>query len=63
MANRISSYFTDVRREFAQVTWPTRQMAVRLAMFVIVLSLVLAAFLGGLDILFTYLLKKLVLPF
>lgn len=63
MANKVTQYFIEARREFAQVTWPTREMAIRLSIVVIILSLVLAAFLGGLDIFFTYLLKKLVLPF
>jgi len=63
MANRVTQYFIEARREFAQVTWPTREMAIRLALVVIILSLILAAFLGGLDLLFTYLLKAFVLPF
>ncbi len=62
MANRLSTYITESRKEFAQVTWPTRDAAIRLAIFVVILSLVLAAFLGALDLGFTTALKRLVLP-
>jgi len=62
MANRLTNYFSESRKEFAQVTWPTRDAALRLSAFVIVLSLILAAFLGALDLAFTTALKKLVLP-
>ena len=62
MAISLSEYLKDSRREFAQVTWPSREMALRLSLFVIILTLVISAFLGALDYLFTYILKTAVIP-
>ena len=46
--------------EIKKVNWPTRQETVRYTLIVIVVSFVVAVFLGGLDLLFTMILDKLV---
>lgn len=53
-------FIKEVRTELKRVTWPTRQQTIKYTLIVIGLSLGVAAFLGGLDFLFTYLLDKFV---
>lgn len=57
---KIKIYFQEVRSEFKKVNWPTKKEIIRHTMFVIGISLAVALFLGGLDYLFTFLLKKFV---
>jgi len=54
-------FLKEVRVELKRVTWPTRQQTIKYTLIVIGLSLGVAAFLGGLDFLFTYLLDKFVI--
>ncbi len=56
MASRLISYIQESRLEFKRVNWPTRQETIRLTGMVIALSLLFAAFLGLLDMLFNYIL-------
>ncbi len=61
MLQKFKKFLDETRQEFRHVNWPTRQEAVRLTAFVIVLSIALAAFLGAFDYLFSYLLRVFVL--
>ena len=61
MLNRITTFIQESRREFKRVNWPTKQETIRFTIFVIGLSLAVAAFLGSLDFIFVRLLKGLVL--
>lgn len=61
MFAKLRNFFVESRQELKQVHWPTRQEAVYLTLVVIVSSAVIAAFLGGLDFLFTDLLKIFIL--
>jgi len=45
----IITFFREARGELAKVAWPTRQDIIRNTIIVIVVSLVVALFLGGLD--------------
>lgn len=47
--NGAINYLTAVRGEFKNVTWPTRQEAVRLTLFVVGGSLLVGLFVGGTD--------------
>ena len=47
--------------EIKKVNWPTRQQTVRYTVIVLMVSLVVAVFLGGLDLLFALLLDKFIL--
>lgn len=47
-----TKFFSEVVSELGKVTWPTRQEATRLTLAVIVISLAVGLFIGGLDILF-----------
>jgi preprotein translocase subunit SecE len=59
--NKIIQFLKEVRIELTKVTWPTRKQLIKYTLIVIALSLVLAAFLGALDSLFSYLLNIFVL--
>ncbi len=47
-----TTFFREVVSELNKVTWPTRKEAIRLTSAVIVISLGVGLFIGGLDILF-----------
>jgi preprotein translocase subunit SecE len=46
---RIQKFFQETVGELRKVSWPTRQEAIRLTEVVIVVILIMAALLGGLD--------------
>lgn len=50
-------FLKEVRAEMAKVSWPSRQEAIRLTLIVIGLSLIVAAYIGGLDFVFTKLVE------
>ncbi|OGF82237.1 preprotein translocase subunit SecE [Candidatus Giovannonibacteria bacterium RIFCSPLOWO2_01_FULL_46_13] len=58
---KFTNYLKDTRQEMRHVNWPTRQNTVRFTLLVIGASIILAAFLGLLDIVFQYLLNNFVL--
>ncbi len=47
--NTLQKYFSDALRELHQVTWPTRQQAVRITVIVFIFMAVTAVVLGALD--------------
>lgn len=47
-----TKFFSEVSTELRKVTWPTRQETIRLTAAVIIISLAVGLFVGGLDILF-----------
>ncbi|OGD09417.1 preprotein translocase subunit SecE [Candidatus Amesbacteria bacterium RIFOXYB1_FULL_44_23] len=51
------SYFKDTVSELKLVTWPTRQQTINLTIIVLGISLFVGAYVGGLDFVFTNLLK------
>ena len=53
-------YFAASRAELAKVTWPTRRQTTRLTMQVILFSLIMAAILGALDLVFTTIVQKII---
>jgi preprotein translocase subunit SecE len=61
MLSKVKNFFIESRHELKQVQWPTRREAVYLTIVVIAISLALAAFLGGLDYAFSYILRVFVL--
>ena len=54
-------FLKEVRVELKRVTWLTRKDTIKYTVFVIGLSLAVAAFLGGLDFLFSWLLNTFVI--
>lgn len=53
-------FLNEVRTELSKVTWPTRAETIRLTIIVVIISIVVGIYLGGLDLLFTEMLKFLV---
>ena len=54
MIQKISLYIQEARREFKRVNWPTPKQTLRLTLVVVVMSLLVAAFLGVFDLIFLY---------
>lgn len=57
---RILAYLKGTRQELRHVNWPSRRQTLRFTLIVIGVSVVVAVFLGLLDILFQYLLDRFV---
>jgi preprotein translocase subunit SecE len=53
---KISEYIKETRSEMSHVTWPTRSQAINYALLVVAISIVVAAFLGLCDYVFSHLL-------
>ena len=58
MMTRIKEFVQDVLVEFRKVTWPSRQELINSTTVVIVFTVVLAFFLGGVDIGLTKLVER-----
>ncbi len=58
---KIITFLKDVRLELKKVTWPTKQEATKHTITVIAVSIIAAAFLGGIDFLFNYLIDKFII--
>lgn len=56
--NRLISFFTEARAEFAKINWPTAQETVRMTAVVVVLSIGIATFLGAVDYALLYALNN-----
>lgn len=59
MAVNLPKYLSDTWTELKQVAWPSRQVTIKLTAVVIAISLIVAAYVGGLDYTLTSVLKKL----
>lgn len=46
-------YFSEVGQELQKVSWPTRAQTIEKTMLVIVVSVIVGAYIGALDYLFT----------
>ncbi len=61
MFAKMRNFFIESRDELRKVQWPSRREATYLSIVVVVVSLVLAAFLGGLDYAFAEALKAMLI--
>ena len=52
------TFLKEAKIELYKVKWPTRQDTINYTLIVVGLSLIIAIFLGGLDVLFANLLSK-----
>ena len=55
---KIVEYFRELKQEMGHVNWPKRKTAITFTIVVVVLSFIIAYFLGFFDFLFTLGLKK-----
>ncbi len=58
---RIVTFLKEVKMEIKKINWPTRQQTIKYTLIVIGVSFAVALFLGGLDYIFSTLLKIFVL--
>ena len=58
---RLVAFLRDVKIELARVNWPTRKQTIQYTLAVIVMSLVVAAFLGIWDAIFGFILNRVLL--
>jgi preprotein translocase subunit SecE len=52
-------YLQEVKTELKKVIWPSKQHLIKATVLVLIVSVAVGALLGGLDLLFTSLLSKL----
>ena len=57
--NKIFTFLKEAKLELKKVNWPTRQETLRYTLIVVGISVAVAIFLGGLDVIFSRLLEKL----
>jgi preprotein translocase subunit SecE len=58
---KIIQFFLGAKAELAKVSWPSRKELIRYTILVVVISLLVALFLGLLDMLFSYLVENFIL--
>jgi len=60
MFARFKLFVGELRQEFKRINWPGRKETMKMSVIVIVISLLVAAFLGALDFLFAAVIENLV---
>lgn len=60
--SKITEYFKDTRSELRHVIWPSKKQTIYFTLIVIVLSLLVAYFLGLFDFIFSLGLGKILAP-
>jgi len=55
--NKVIQFFLEAKAEMLKVNWPTKKQTVNYTLLVVAVSIVVAGFLGGLDWVFSYILK------
>lgn len=58
---QIVNFFLEAKAELAKVTWPSREALIRYTVLVVIISALVAAFLGTLDSFFGYLVNRFLL--
>jgi len=58
---KLLNFFKEVRMEVKRISWPSFRETVKYTLVVIFFSIVVAAFLGGIDFLFTLFLNRFIL--
>lgn len=60
--SKITEYFKETKTELKHVIWPTKSQTIYYTLLVIVLSVVIAYYLGIFDFIFSQVLQKLITP-
>ena len=58
MISRLKAFLAESKTEFQRINWPSTQETVRMTLIVIAISILVAAFLGVLDFIFSTALTK-----
>ncbi|MCK4520545.1 preprotein translocase subunit SecE [Candidatus Parcubacteria bacterium] len=61
LPNQIITFLKEAKLELKKVNWPTRKETVRYTLIVVGISIAVAIFLGGLDVIFSDLLNRFLL--
>ena len=61
LPKKLVSFLKEVKLEMKKVNWPTRKETIKYTLIIITVSIAVAAFLGGLDYIFTTLLNRFIL--
>lgn len=61
--SKIINFLKEAKLELKKVNWPTRQETFRYTLIVIIISLIVAGYLGGLDVFFKELLIERLINF
>jgi preprotein translocase subunit SecE len=61
MFAKIVNFLKEVKMEMKKINWPDKQKTIKYTMVVLGISLVISIYLGGLDFLFTFLLRTFIL--
>jgi len=61
MLGKLKSFIGDLRQEFKRINWPSRNETLRMSAVVLVISIIVAIFLGALDYVFVTILERLVI--
>ena len=61
LPNQIITFLKEAKLELKKVNWPTREETVRYTLIVVGISIAVAIFLGGLDVIFSDLLNRFLL--
>jgi len=59
--NKITTFLREARAELMKVNWPNKRQTTNYTILVIGISILGAIFLGGLDYVFSYLLKTFII--
>ncbi|HEX8974236.1 MAG TPA: preprotein translocase subunit SecE [Patescibacteria group bacterium] len=61
MTNKVVTFFQEAKAELMKVNWPTQKQAINYTILVVSVSVVMALLLGGLDYVFSYILKTFII--
>ena len=61
LPKKIVTFLKEVRLETKKVNWPSRKETIKYTLIIVGVSLVVGAFLGGLDFIFTTIINKFIL--
>lgn len=59
--NKIVIFIQEAKEELMKVNWPSKKQTINYTLLVVAVSLAVAGFLGGLDWIFSYILKTFVI--
>ena len=58
MVEKIQKFLSEVRAELNKVKWPSQKEAIKLTTIVLGVSIVLGAYIGGIDLLLTKIIER-----
>ena len=61
MANKFFSFFSESKQELTRVNWPSRDELIQSTVLVIVVTLLMAVFIGAIDMVLSFFVKLLVI--